>query len=108
MYKAAKDKLHCRFLEQYTGTKIHDADTVINELIFPINGDPALYLKTFVAAAGCDVLLDGQLGLFKKLAQHNILAKLLINNGAVHGFVTYGKEFDEDITIVLQKIKEWL
>lgn len=96
------------FIEQYIGTKIDDPEVVENELIFPINGDPALYPKTFIIAAGCDILLDGQLKLFEELKKNNILTEMLIEDGAIHGFMTYGKEFDENITKLLIKVKEWM
>lgn len=96
------------FMGQYIGAKISDPETYRNEKIFPINGDASLFPKTLMIAAGCDVLLDGQIELFTKLKDAKIPVNLLIEDGAVHGFMTYGKEFDKDIEGLLQKVKEWL
>lgn len=96
------------FIEQYVGAKIDASKVLDNELIFPINGDAVAYPKTIIIAAGCDVLLDGQLELFNKLTAHNRPTKLLVVDGAVHGFMTYGKEFDDEVDNVLHKVKEWM
>lgn len=96
------------FAEQYMGTKINDSETSSNELVFPILGNPEAYPKTLMIAAGCDVLLDGQIDLFNRLNEKNVPVKLLIEDGAVHGFMTYGKEFDRDIDLLLRQIRELL
>lgn len=96
------------FAEQYIDAKINAPEIFGNELIFPILGNPEAYPKTLMIAAGCDVLLDGQIELFNKLNEKNIPVKLLIEDGAVHGFMTYGKEFDGNIDLLLQRIKDLL
>lgn len=93
---------------KYTGKSITDPEILENEYIFPIKGDARNYPPTIMIAAGCDVLLDGQFELYHKLRQANIPVKLWIEPGAVHGFMTYGKEFDEEILNALNLIKKWL
>lgn len=97
------------FFEQYMGGKIDNTELIANELIFPLNGDINLYPnETIIIAAGCDVLLDGQLSLFDQLTKLKKYVKLWIEKGAVHGFMTYGKEFDTSILKILQYIKNCL
>lgn len=96
------------FAEQYIDAKINAPEISGNELIFPILGNPEAYPKTLMIAAGCDVLLDGQIELFNKLHAKNVPVKLLIEDGAVHSFMTCGKEFDENIDLLLQRVKDLL
>ncbi len=93
---------------RYTGKSIKDPEILGNEYIFPIKGDAKNYPPTIMIAAGCDVLLDGQFELYHKLKQADIPVKLWIEPGAVHGFMTYGKEFDEEVMNALDLIKKWL
>lgn len=94
------------FVEQYIGTKIDDPKSARNELMFPIYGEAKAYPKTIMIAAGSDVLLDGQIALFNKLKENDRPVKLFIVDGAIHGFMTYGKEFDDIVNVVIQKIRE--
>lgn len=96
------------FIEQYLNTEVNDPKITGNKFAFPLNGDAEAYPKTIMIAAECDVLLDGQIALLHKLSEKNMPVKLLIANGAVHGFMTFGKEFDDEITGTLRKVKEWL
>lgn len=96
------------FIEQYVGAKIDDPKIANNELMFPIYGKAEAYPKTIIVAAGSDVLLDGQIALFNKLKEKNRNVKLFVVDGAIHGFMTYGKEFDDIVKAALQKIKEYI
>lgn len=96
------------FFNQYLGANMLQEAFQNNELIFPLNAAAQNYPKTFMVAAGCDVLLDGQIALYEKLEEAGIPVKLLIKQGAVHGFMTYGKEFDRDVCNALERIKGWI
>lgn len=94
------------FAEQYVGKKLDDPEVLNNELMFPIHGDAKAYPKTLIVAAECDVLIDCQLELFYKLKQAAVPVSLVIAKGAVHGFMGYGKEYDDDITGILFYLKQ--
>lgn len=96
------------FFDQYLAASMQDERFKDNELIFPINAPAQSYPKTFMVAAGCDVLLDGQIALYEKLKKAGIPVQLLIKKGAVHGFMTFGKEFDESVCYALKEIKKWM
>lgn len=96
------------FIMQYTGGKIYDDDILNNELIFPALADASIFPKTFIVSAGCDVLLDSQIYFSKKLRERERIFQHIIVDGAIHGFMTYGKEFDEHVTHVLTTVDAWL
>lgn len=96
------------FIMQYTGGKIYDDDIFNNELIFPALADVSVFPKTFIVSAGCDVLLDSQIYFSKNLREKNAIFQHIIVDGTVHGFMTYGKEFDERVSEVLKTLHAWL
>ena len=78
------------FWKQYQPSE----DTSNNKYISPIlEDDISVYPRTFIASAGCDVLLSEQLAFFQKMPKGT--CEHVVLNGAVHGFMTFGKEFDK-------------
>jgi acetyl esterase len=93
------------FYKQYAG------EEKSNPLVYPLlwHWDAASTpTKTLFLAAECDVLMDDQIKLKEKLVKAGCIAELFVVNGAVHGFSTYGAEFENEINLVLQKAKNWL
>lgn len=92
------------FLSKYTGNQSAD-----NELIAPIlENDMSVFPKTFVVSAGCDVLLSEQSAFFEKMLYSNNACRQLVLDGAIHGFMTYGREFDKYNTEILKQVSGWL
>ncbi len=93
------------FYSQYVGKSCLDTDILNNKLVYPILEDNmSIFPKTTVISAGCDVLLDENLQFIKKLKNSEVEAEHIIVEGAVHGFMTYGKEFEEEITKILKNL----
>lgn len=92
------------FLSQYTGNQIGK-----DKLISPILEDNMnMFPKTFIVSAGYDVLLSEQNTFCKKMQNSENICQQLVLNGAIHGFMTYGREFDEYNTEILKQISGWL
>ena len=98
-----------KFYSCYSGKK-YDIESVLdNKLLAPIlETDMSVFPKTFIASAGCDVLLTEQFEFAEKMRAAGNDCQQIILDGAVHGFMTYGREFDRYNTEILQKISEWL
>ena len=92
----------------YTGYDYNDI-FVNNKLIYPaLEQDLTVFPRTFMISAECDILLDSQIVFCKRLKDAGIDCKQEIAAGSVHGFMQYGKFFDNIITKILQKISLWL
>ena len=92
------------FLSKYIGNQSAD-----NKLISPIFEDNmAVFPKTFIVSAGCDVLLSEQKAFCEKMQKSNNTCQQLVLDGAIHGFMTYGREFDKYNTEILKQISGWL
>lgn len=91
------------FLKHYQPSE----DISDNKYISPIlEDDMSVYPRTFIASAECDVLLSEQLEFSQKMSQGT--CEHVVLNGAVHGFMTFGKEFDKYNTKILEKVRKWL
>ena len=92
------------FLSKYIGNQSAD-----NRLISPIlENDMNVFPKTFIVSAGCDVLLSEQSAFFEKMLYSNNACRQLVLDGAIHGFMTYGREFDKYNTEILKQVSGWL
>ncbi|MDR3180235.1 MAG: alpha/beta hydrolase fold domain-containing protein [Holosporaceae bacterium] len=93
------------YIYQYTGAEYDDPTFNGNKFIYPLyEENAAIFPPTVLISAGCDVLLDAQLEFAQKLRKANILVHHEILPGIVHGFMTYGKYFEKNITEVLKTI----
>ncbi len=92
------------FLSKYIGNQSAD-----NKLISPILEDNmAVFPKTFIVSAGSDVLLSEQKAFCEKMQKSNNTCQQLVLDGAIHGFMTYGREFDGYNTEILKQVSGWL
>lgn len=92
------------FLSKYIGNQSAD-----NKLISPIlEDDMRVFPKTFIVSAGCDVLLSEQSAFCKKMQESGNICQHLVLDGAIHGFMTYGREFDKYNTEILKQVSGWL
>lgn len=92
------------FLSKYIGNQ-----SVDNKMITPIlENDMNVFPKTFIVSAGCDVLLSEQSAFFEKMLYSNSACRQLVLDGAIHGFMTYGREFDKYNTEILKQVSGWL
>lgn len=92
------------FLSQFIGSRVGD-----NKLISPIlEDDMRVFPKTFIVSAGCDVLLSEQKAFYDKMQSSNNACQYLVLDGAIHGFMTYGREFDKYNTEILKQVSGWL
>ncbi|GHU11843.1 esterase [Alphaproteobacteria bacterium] len=74
-----------------------------NPLVFPVlQEDMSAFPPTIFIAAECDVLLDGQILLYTKLKEAGIKTDIVIPKGTVHGFMNDLKEFNEEVTDILE------
>lgn len=92
------------FLSKYIGNQSAD-----NKLIAPIlENDMSVFPKTFIVSAGCDVLLSEQKAFCDKMQSSSNACQHLVLEGAIHGFMTYGWEFDGYNTEILKQVSGWL
>lgn len=93
------------FYSQYVGKSCLEEDILNNKLIYPIlENNLKVFPKTTIISADCDVLLDEQFEFIKKLKDGKVETRHIIVEGTVHGFMTYGKEFDEAVTKTLKNL----
>jgi acetyl esterase len=94
-------------LSWYVGKSCFEEDVMSNTLVYPLlQKDMGVFPRTVLIPAQCDILLDGQLSFAEKLQAANTKVDIIQTDGTVHGFMTYGKEFEDEITLVLEKIKK--
>jgi acetyl esterase len=87
----------------YAGKSCLDADVMANKFVYPLlQEDMNVFPKTILVPAECDILLDGQTTFYKKLKSAGIDAEIVKTAGTVHGFMTYGRDFEEEIIYVLE------
>ena len=68
-----------------------------------------IYPKILLISAGYDVLLDGQLEFIEKLKKSEREDYVhIVDEGAVHGYMTYGRYYDALITKNCEKIRDFL
>lgn len=92
------------YIYQYTGAEYNDTNFTNNKFVYPLLAEAEIFPKTLLVSASCDVLLDDQLAFATKLKSAGIPFHQIILDGSVHGFMTYGKYFDENIDSILTEI----
>ena len=98
-----------QFFSNYSGEKYNPENFVNNKLLAPnLETDMSVFPRTFIASAGCDVLLTEQYEFAEKMRAAGNDCQQIVLEGSVHGFMTYGREFDKYVTEILQKISNWL
>ena len=97
------------FITKYTGSHgIYDS-MVENKFVYPLlEDDMSVFPTTVVVSASYDILLDSQLEFVNKFRHCRDDIFHIIEDGAVHGFMSYGKYFDDIVDRNLVKIKEYL
>jgi acetyl esterase/lipase len=94
------------FSSQYTGQFYTPISKITDKHIAPIlEEDMSIFPDTMIVSAGCDVLLTHQMQFKNKMSDK---CEQIILDGAVHGFMTYGKEFDHINTNVLKHVSGWI
>ncbi|MDR2645986.1 MAG: alpha/beta hydrolase [Holosporaceae bacterium] len=94
-------------LSWYVGKSCLEKDVMSNTLVYPLlQKDMSIFPRTVLIPAQCDILLDGQLSFAEKLQAAGTKVDIIQTNGTIHGFMTYGKEFEDEITHVLEEIKK--
>ena len=97
------------FFSNYAGKNITDPSLNSNYEIFPLkNDDLNVYPKTMIFSAGHDVLLDDQVNFAKKLKAANKDVLHTIDKGALHGYMTHGRYYDDLVTENCKKIKAYV
>jgi acetyl esterase len=102
------------FMSQYTGVPFSELGgasdkTKHDKFIYPILGDAQEFPHTYVVSAECDVLSDSHRKFVQKLKSNKkISAEHLTLSGTMHGFMNCGKEFDAEISNILEKIAKWV
>ena len=98
------------FLSKYTGiSDMYDSMFCNNKLIYPLlEDDMTVFPKTIIISAGHDVLLDSQLEFAEKLRKSNREVYHIIDQGAVHGFMTFGKYFEDEVNKNCCRIRDFL
>jgi acetyl esterase len=93
------------YIYQYTGAEYNDNSFRRNKLVHPLSEKADIFPRTILISAGCDVLLDAQIDFAEKLKKANKLICHEILDGVIHGFMTYGKQFESIITNVLKTVR---
>ncbi len=94
------------YYTQYTGKKYAIDSVIIDKCISPIlENDMSVFPDTIIVSAGCDVLLSDQIEFKNKMKDR---CTQIIVDGAIHGFLSYGKEFEQINTDVLKSASDWL
>lgn len=97
------------FFRNYTGRESSDTEMLSNKFIYPLlEDDMKVFPRTMIISAGYDVLLDDQLQFAEKLRQNDRFVWHIVDEGVVHGFMTYGNPYNSLVTENCQKIKKFL
>ena len=97
------------FITKYTGPHGAYDNMAGNKFVYPIlEDDMSIFPTTVVVSASYDILLDSQLEFVNKFRHCRDDILHFVENGAVHGFMSYGKYFDDVVDRTLEKIKEYL
>jgi acetyl esterase len=91
---------------QYVGKPSYaKLKTVTDAFVFPLlEKDFGVFPPTVIVSGGCDVLLDASLELAKRLGGAGVGVQHVVVEGAIHGFMSYGADFDVEVTDVLTKV----
>lgn len=91
------------YTAQYAGKSLENPDNA--KFIYPLLApDYKVFPETVVVAAGSDVLIDGIGKFVENLKKANISVNYIEVPQAIHGFMTYGKEFKKEIDDVCSKL----
>ena len=97
------------FFRNYTGRENSDTEMLSNKFVYPLlEDDMKIFPRTMIISAGYDVLLDDQLQFAEKLRQNDRFIWHVVDEGAVHGFMTYGNPYESLVTENCKKIKKFL
>ena len=97
------------FFKNYAGGECTDEKVLSNRFIYPLlENDMKKFPRTMIISAGYDVLLDDQLKFAEKMRKQGRPVQHVVDEGAVHGFMTFGRPFDRLVTENCQKIKAFL
>ncbi len=97
------------FFRNYTGRENSDSEMSSNKFVYPLlEDDMKIFPKTMIISAGYDVLLDDQLQFAEKLRQNDRFVWHIVDEGAVHGFMTFGNPYENLVTENCEKIKKFL
>ena len=99
-----------KFFTNYAGKDCTDESLKSNDKIFPLlRDDITIYPeKTIIISAGYDSMLDEQIEFEKKLKDGDKNVLQVIDNGAVHGYMSYGRYYDDLVTENCEKIKAYI
>ena len=93
------------FFAKYRG----DFGILPDKLLTPhLETDMSVFPRTFIVSAECDVLLTEQCDFVRKMHNAKKECRHMVVDGAIHGFMTYGREFDNYNTDILKQIAMWL
>lgn len=96
------------YTNNLAGGNCQASENISNKYIFPVlQEDMAVFPKEIIVSSGYDVLFDGQLEHVKNMIKSGQGDDVdwFICPGAAHGFMTYGKYYDELVTQVCKEIK---
>lgn len=107
---ALSKKAIAKYVSNYAGRPYNSANAQSNKFVYPIlEENMNVYPKIMLISAGYDALLDGQLDFiekFKKSEREDYVH--ILDEGAIHGYMTYGRYFDALITENCKKIRDFL
>ena len=107
---ALSEKAIAKYVSNYAGRPYNSANAQSNKFVYPnLEENMNVYPKLMLISAGYDALLDGQLdfiGKFKKSEREDYVH--ILDEGAIHGYMTYGRYFDALITENCKKICDFL
>lgn len=107
---ALSEKAIAKYVSNYAGRPYNSANAQSNKFVYPnLEENMNVYPKLMLISAGYDALLDGQLdfiGKFKKSEREDYVH--ILDEGAIHGYMTYGRYFDALITENCKKIRDFL
>ncbi len=97
------------FIAKYTGPSGSYGNMIGNKFVYPLlEENMEIFPTTVVVSASYDILLDSQREFVNKFSYCRDDIFHMIEDGAVHGFMSYGKYFDETVDRTCEKIKEYL
>ena len=97
------------FIAKYTGPSGAYGNMIGNKFVYPLlEENMEIFPTTAVVSASYDILLDSQREFINKFRHCRDDIFHVTEKGAVHGFMSYGKYFDETVDRICEKIKEYL
>jgi acetyl esterase len=94
-----------QYAAQYMGVTPETVRSIKNKFFCPLlEDDVRVFPKTILVSASADVLIDEHKAFAEKLTDGGVEVVHIIVPGVIHGFMTFGNEFEDEVSSTLLQI----